>query len=729
MLNYIKPLLFSLTVYLLLNSVSSTSFKEEVVDYVYDLAAERKFSSSDTSYFHYNAFRSYRLHSKYVKTMIKEGKEENVKSAQNQKIKDLAEQIEQAGQIEQTAYPFVVVSILDKQFSISSRIKTFLSSNTLRPSGSLFSLTNHNIVVYNNLDLNLRHFLGFNKGKINILDRLGIYLQMLLLVSDLNLDGLTYCSTSVEGFAITKDGQLTLYDVGDLRLHGSECKANNGLNPAFPIIDKDKLFDHDSFGLSQIFDIMFFDDLELKKVDLNNYNNSKVKDKIDMILNDNDMKDIGLILTGPEAIEEIYVNLKNYQDYMVVQSESQRIKDAYCGENDSNLFSEFVEVNRDNINNCKTLNNMIDWCKNEKVVNGEGETIINVQESIPDLAQFYQNIELCEIRDFLDVFCEEETNEESFKTKIKQDVNFLNFCDGRINSYCEEPIRNEMCMINVEVCKYKDHFIKSHFTEFKTWIGEGGNCANQENESEEKWCQDNLLLFKMASDPVVKLREFCEEEQTYINNIETYKEIILTYHGMVNELVGLLFLEFIHPDKLNSNYDKDKSFASTIVKRLTGYQEKNKSINNILNEQLFIVKNKFLQIFGIHFLTSLFAEEEKTGERFKRHAKLGSAFRSCNINDFTNKIDAAFKKNGDISKANFAALVLAFTTSKNNLTEPIKNSQLVQSLIKCKNDISTALFGKGARKNLNVWRNNVNAILAYLNNGSPLGIIQDRLLI
>ena len=67
-----------------------------------------------------------------------------------------------------------------------------------------------------------------------------------------------YCNTWFDGFAMTKDGEIRLYDMSALLEYS--CENRTGLNPYSELgKGRSNLINKDSYGLSISFDTFFYD--------------------------------------------------------------------------------------------------------------------------------------------------------------------------------------------------------------------------------------------------------------------------------------------------------------------------------------------------------------------------------------------------------------------------------------------------------------------------------------
>ena len=679
-----------------ISAVSSAgTFQEEVIDYV-NTMYNSNVDKISSMYFFMEDFKEPRMHSKFLKFKSREDTE----WGQDQNADNLKALVDSASN------KVAVVNILHKQFFNQNLFNVLQDANLHSVAVKTLPVEAARdlpqvVLVLPEVKITLKDWLAENAQNLKAIDYISLWMHMILLVAEFNNTGYSYCNTRLDGFAFDKGGNLKLFDFSGVS--SKICRTRSGLNPYKAIKISKKPHDVDSYGLSQAFDQMFFDQVKEVRDQLLTYKNSPVKAIMNSLFENNLAAEYSMVNDGHKTIEEFYDNLFNYKQYKASSTEANRLK-LKCQDNPTENWNALVAENIDNIKQCNNYDNTFEWCSNEFLVN-QCDNIIKSQEIWKSLETPLTNEGLCEIRDTIDQLCQSDNIQENFVQIFSENEVWQEFCERTQNSYCDrlnEPsAAEEICKANSSICTYSAYYQWHFQEEFKLWCDQPDKC----NATSElvKWCDSNQLLILWSKESNQFYR-FCQYEQHY-DEIHKYMGLaVATYHMMVKEYFRSVFNTEFNNNTISTTAMQPKV---PLVTRLAGppanakLNKNNLPFMGILHDQLFKLETRFVALFGIHFMYSFFMEREEVlkatiQENFYRVAKLGPVFKHCDLNKLFATVTAAFAKGpGAIdSQQEFKQLITFFASIGGGIPEGIKAVGLMNSLEKCRDNILGYLFMK-----------------------------------
>ena len=716
-------------------AISGGTFQEEVFDSV---SAMYNYGATDltSQFFKMSYFKEYRMHSKFLVF-----EPMNADEWEDENATELRNLVTQGGNTKS------LVNILHRQFFNPNLFQRLQEENLY--STPVNTLTNQSsktlsqkVLVMPEVEMNLEAWINQNQGALRGIQFLSIYLQMILLVQEFNFTGYNYCNTRLDGFAINKHGELKLYDYSGVS-GIKNCKARSGLNPVVYLKNSKKPHDHDSFGLGQAFDQMFFERVKANRNNLDTYKNSKVAQLLNGLFENTLSEEYSFLNNGHKSIEEFYDDIYNFHIYKKSQNEAKVIREQVCPGGDE-AWNNYVSTNQESINKCNNYENTFEWCKDSFLVNNCSE-IIKSHQLWKQIDFPLQHEQLCEIREELDTVCQTEGIEENLSAVLSENEVWLDFCSRTEHQYCtgiqNEDMHDLICPVNSSICTYSQFYQWTFEAEFTQWCEQEDKCS--ETNEVIQWCDNNMLLVLWSNNPK-QFKKFCEYEANYKVIITNKVAVVQTYHLMVREYFRKLLEQEFNNQLINNTAMQPRT---PLLDRLAGPIPKSKkSTKNaymgVITDQVFKLETRFTALFGIHFMYSFFTERKdalkatsnNNDPNFFRIAKLGKYYKHCDLELLFSTIQSAFSKGAGAidNEEEFRQLINFFGSHANNKPASISSVNFVNNLEKCRDNVLGYLFMRNLRfpiQNIPTRNQRFSAMMDYLKYGTDyLQLIQMRII-
>ena len=524
-------------------------------------------------------------------------------------------------------------------------------------------------ILYPKIKTPLDDLIGEKASSIDIFQFLTIFGRMNNLVLNFQGWGNSYCDALLEGFVITKDYKLQLYDISALNSNINCPKP--GLNFFQKLGQRPSRYNRgnvDSIGLSNAYNSFFYDVVKDKRKDFEAYTGSseKTKEIMEMLFEKGlEKKYITNYNGGYYAYHDFIDDVSLYHNLRAFGMENYELL-MLCPFKEPELsYEDYKEQRNENLENCLLDLYRKRWCRNEEIQKN--------CEFYTRMSDLYQQVKegfemrICGIINFISDFCNDANNADEFEEKILKTNEFKKACDRSEKDFCTSPEQNKICNQAVPICENRINIEFERPQLFQEW------CNNKvcDPVSDQQFCAKNFLLVNMNRNEK-GFENFCKFEEEKAVIIEEKMAVLDTIRSIVFEHTRI---------SLKSVFEGKTSLAEEVnygefLSKYLAEKPEDSGYSGLLYQQTFRIDNRTKQLFIVVLMASLIYEGNE-GEYPRLSILTADGISRCNFNELDNlsQIVENVKALNENTISSFHSLFF-----KNNISDEIRDLDLTYAL-------------------------------------------------